>query len=218
MGSARGITAGVVLALALVTCGALDEETVADIRDATGIDLTDPSAGLTAAATGGTQGNSEEEPALDATRALRRVTHEQRGDKFMARLGTEGTAAAAAAANEFGEALRWVTPGDRAKELELQKKNAEANWQIGYRLALGRDPSVPLTTPHRNAFLVSARSWGRAADLTADPVEKADLLRSRIVALNSAGATSQACATMRDYLALRPGEPEAEAWQRRSCP
>lgn len=217
MGMRRSAAGLVLAAFALAACDSLDSEVVADIRDATGVDVTDPTAAVTVAAGGGTTGNDAEDPALDATRALRRVTYEKRGDEAMDKDRQIGSAAYAAAAGEYEKALHWVTPGDRAKERELQLKYGDANFRFATTFGTGRDEKQPLTVAERNAYLTSAQAYGRAAQLSPDAADKAAALEKRSVAYWSAGDVGRSCDANKEYLALRPGEPGAEAFRQRNC-
>lgn len=215
---ARRMAAGLVLAAsALAACGALDSDTVTDIHDATGVDVTDPAAAVTAAASGGTTGNAAEDPVLDATRALRRVTYEKRGDDAMEKDREIGGGAYAAAAGEYEKALGWVTPGDRAKERQLQLKYADANYRLAATLGAVEPAGTPISVAERNAYLTSAQAYGRAAQLSSDDADKASALEKKTVAYWNAGDAGRSCDSIKDYLALRPGDPKAEAFRQRNC-
>lgn len=217
MGIGRAAAGLVLAAFALAACEALDSDVVTDIHDATGVDVTDPTAAVRAAASGGTTGSAAEDAALDATRALRRVTYEKRGDDAMEKGRQEGLVGYAAAAGEYEKALRWVTPGDKAKERELQLKYADANILVANSFTTVRQESAPPSVVERNAYLTSAQAYGRAAQLSTDPADKAAALEKRTVAYWDAGDVGRSCDSIKDYLAVRPGDPKAEAFRQRNC-
>ncbi len=173
------------LALILLTMTACDElwaDVGAEVKDAYGIDINNPTEIAISAFGAGAMGNSQVADGLDVYRAIRRVEHEENGDRLFA------SNRFAEARTEYLEALKWAPTGSDA-----QRNRAGGIYgQIANSYGAEAD-SVANPTGRMQLKRQEGRAWLQGARVTGSSSEKRSALILAGFAMGAGGDPATAC-------------------------
>jgi tetratricopeptide (TPR) repeat protein len=206
-----------VLFLFVVSCDEKDTTTFQAIKEATGVDVSDPTSVGQYALDPRVQGNQDQTDALinGLTRAARRNDLESEGDRLRTR--PENRLDLEKARDKYKEALSQKLADENtsphalllAKIANTYGKEAE-NLAASLPDPTGQNSSAQDDDRRSEAidrYDQAAKYYKRAADNEPDTARKAAYLAHQAYALyQGSGSSSSACATAREALRLRPGE------------
>lgn len=174
-----------ILLFIMVTMTGCDElwaDVGAEVKDAYGVDINSPAEVALSAFGAATMGNTQVADGLDVYRAIRRVEHEESGDRLFA--GNRF----AEARNEYQEAIKWAPTGSDAQKNRVGQIYGQIAATFGAEASAVADPTGQMQLKRQEG-----RAWLQAARATGSASERRSSLILAGFAMGAGGDPATAC-------------------------